>query len=473
MALTLTPLVRSVPLTASGHDFYRYKESRVVGSEADADGDPKRLQARQQAIDDGKLSAEEFDKAFAATPKAWYKAAAAEIAGSIRSLEELDEVSRERFGDASPNNRPLQDALAEVQHVAHQLLGRKLELEPDPPELDARPAESSAGPYGATRPEPMGASSARAPAAEPADRDDAATRAVSAARFLRRTEPGNPASYLILRALRWGELRVDSEGPDPRLLEAPPPQARSQLRRLQLEGKWEQLLEAAEQVMGTPAGRGWLDLQRYTLSACAGLGDGFHQVARAVAHELSTLLSELPGLPEMTLMDDMPTASRETQQWLHEMGFGNGTEAVKGAVAARVLDGEARSVKAADAALDRAMAEVGSGRPERGIELLMAEVARERSPRARFLRRTQIARIMVDAGMERIAMPILLDLLALIETHGLAQWEAGEQVAEPMALLYRCLLKLPDEPAGEHTLASLHPRICSLDPMQAIHLSRP
>ena len=155
---------------------------------------------------------------------------------------------------------------------------------------------------------------------------------------------GGPSPATLHRTSSSGDFDgessgLDSEGPDPRLLEAPPPQARSQLRRLQLEGKWEQLLEAAEQVMGTPAGRGWLDLQRYTLSACAGLGDGFHQVARAVAHELSTLLSELPGLPEMTLMDDMPTASRETQQWLHEMGFGNGTEAVKGAVAARVLDG--------------------------------------------------------------------------------------------------------------------------------------
>jgi len=31
-ALSLGPLVRSVPLTASGHDFYRYKESRAVGT---------------------------------------------------------------------------------------------------------------------------------------------------------------------------------------------------------------------------------------------------------------------------------------------------------------------------------------------------------------------------------------------------------------------------------------------------------
>jgi hypothetical protein len=47
-------------------------------------------------------------------------------------------------------------------------------------------------------------------------------------------------------------------------------------------------------------------------------------------------------------------------------------------------------------------------------------------------------------------------------------------VAEPMALLYRCFEKLPpDTVAGEHTRASLHPRICSLDPLQAMTLTQP
>lgn len=472
-ALSLAPLVRGVPLTAGGHDFYRYRESRTVGTEAEAAGDTKKLQARQQAIDEGKLSAEEFDKAFASTPKAWYKTAAASIDGCIEALHGLDELCRQKFADATPNYRPLEEALGEVQHVVHQLLGKKLDLEPDPPEATP-PTGNGAGAPAVAGVEPVAAAPGRAPTAEPADREDAAARAVSAARFLRRTEPHNPASYLILRGLRWGELRADQDGPDPRILEAPPPQARTQLRRLLLESKWDQLLEAAEAIMGTPAGRGWLDLQRYTLSACAGLGDPFHQVARAVAAELATLLHDLPGLPEMTLMDDMPAASRETQEWLHEIGLANGTVAGGDLVAAKLPPArDTSSARAGDAALERAMGEVGQGRPERGIALLMDVVTRERSARACFLRRTQIARIMVGSGMEQIAVPILLELITQIETHGLADWEAGPQVAEPMALLYQCLQKHPDEPAGGHSLASLHPRICSLDPLQAINLTRP
>jgi type VI secretion system protein ImpA len=78
---------------------------------------------------------------------------------------------------------------------------------------------------------------------------------------------------------------------------------------------------------------------------------------------------------------------------------------------------------------------------------------------------------MVDAGLEPIALPILLELLALIEAHKLSDWEAGNLVAEPMALLYRCMEKVPaDAVSGDHSKESLYPRICSLDPLQAMSL---
>jgi type VI secretion system protein ImpA len=68
-------------------------------------------------------------------------------------------------------------------------------------------------------------------------------------------------------------------------------------------------------------------------------------------------------------------------------------------------------------------------------------------------------------------VPILLELLTLIETHKLSEWEGGDLVAEPMALLFRCIEKLPAEVAvGNHSRENLYPRICSLDPLQAIAL---
>src|SRR6185436_19635992 len=69
-------------------------------------------------------------------------------------------------------------------------------------------------------------------------------------------------------------------------------------------------------------GRGWLDLQRYVLTACDRLGGSFDGVAAGVRSELRTLLAALPQLREMTLMDDAPTANGETQDWLDAQGLG-------------------------------------------------------------------------------------------------------------------------------------------------------
>ena len=479
VGLTLAPAVRSVPLNRSGHDHFKYTEARAVGYEAEVSSDPKRNQARQQAIEEGRLKPEDFDKGFEATPKSWYKELAADLRACVELLAALDRLGREKFGDAAPDFRRLQDALAEVQRVVGQLLARKLEIEPDPPAPE--PVVSGAGAAGQLGAIALGAElepsrgALGLVAAEPADRADATARATAAARFLQRTEPHNPASYLLLRGLRWGEVRAQGTTPDPRLLEAPSSQIRTHLKGLLLEARWPQLLEASEGIMATPAGRGWLDLQRYTLSACSGLGSEFDAVARAIRGELRALLAEVPALATMTLMDDLPAANPDTRRWLRDEGLSNGAPA-SGPEGEETppMSGTAGAQRTADPGLHRAMVEVRGGRPQRAIELLMDELGREKTPRARFLRRTQIARIMVDAGLEPIAMPILQDLLALIETHKLAEWEAGELVAEPMALLYRCIDTLPPEAtAGEHSRGTLYPRICSLDPLQAIHLKQP
>ena len=104
--------------------------------------------------------------------------------------------------------------------------------------------------------------------------------------------------------------------PDPRLLAAPPTADRVRLKTLALDEKWGPLLEAAEEVMATEYGRGWLDLQRYVAAACTALGPDYDAVRAAVAGTLRALLHDLPALPSLTLMDDTPTANAETRAWL-------------------------------------------------------------------------------------------------------------------------------------------------------------
>ncbi|MGH7553996.1 MAG: type VI secretion system domain-containing protein, partial [Longimicrobiales bacterium] len=119
-------------------------------------------------------------------------------------------------------------------------------------------------------------------------------------------------------------------------------------------------------------------------------------------------------------------------------------------------------------AYERAMERVRAGEPDKGIEMLIRLAAQEKSPRDRFLRRSQAASIMVETGREAVALPILEDLVREIDNHTLEEWEAGETVAQPLGLLFRCLLRHQGE---SDTTQSLYLRICRLDPLQAIQIA--
>lgn len=117
--------------------------------------------------------------------------------------------------------------------------------------------------------------------------------------------------------------------------------------------------------------------------------------------------------------------------------------------------------------LQRAEAELRAGRPKRAVELLMREAGRTRSRRGRFIRRTQAARILVDASLHGVAVPLLEELMSEIEDRRLEEWEPGELVAEPLALLWRCLRELDRD---DDTREQLYLRVCRLDPVQALVL---
>ena len=144
LGLKLDVAVRRVPLDRAGHDWLRIQESRTVPTEADAAADSSKAETRQALVAEGKTTPEEVERGFQATPKAWFKTLVADIDGSLEVLQNLDELSRERFGDAAPNYGALRKALEEVQRTAKQLLKRKLELEPDAVESTVAGVESAA-----------------------------------------------------------------------------------------------------------------------------------------------------------------------------------------------------------------------------------------------------------------------------------------------------------------------------------------
>ena len=99
--------------------------------------------------------------------------------------------------------------------------------------------------------------------------------------------------------------------------------------------------------------------------------------------------------------------------------------------------------------------------------MLMTSANRGRSRRDRFIRRTAVAQIMVQAGLFLVAVPLLEQLLAEIDEFKLEDWESGPVVATPMSLLWRSY----DRTDNHHLKEPLYLRICRLDPVQAIALT--
>lgn len=300
------------------------------------------------------------------------------------------------------------------------------------------------------------------------DREDANRRTVAMARYLRKQQPTSPVSYLILRGLRWGELRARPDNIDPLLLEAPPSENRQQLKRLSLEGKWQDVLEAAETAMGLPCGRAWLDIQRYVIKACQELGRNYDPVIAAIRSELKTLLSDYPKLPQQTLLDDTPAANHETQAWLKDyLNINCGGREGKSWFGDNPAPPESKPPLLD--AFEVASQAAKSSRVEKAIEIMTRQIAQEGSGRGRFQRRSQLAQICVATGNEAVAFPILEEIAAEIEHRKLEEWEAPDTVAQPLTLLFRCLDKLKRSPEDKE---KIYQQICRLDPAQALVLGK-
>jgi type VI secretion system protein ImpA len=464
--------LKSRPLSKAGYDWYKYKESRAVGYDDSSKSDKERKD-REQKIADGKLSAEGFDKAFVETPKAFYFQAEKNLDGCLATLKSLDEVCDEKFGSDGPALGRLKTSIEEVRHSVHALLEKKRETEPDPVEVVAA-ADGSPGAVATQGGVPAGAPGITISvltSSEPADRREAIATVARVAALLRQQDPHSPAPYLMMRGLRWGELRSGKGISDARLLEAPTTELRQHVKRLALAKKWSELLETAENAMSLPCSRAWLDLQRLVVGACAGLGEEYEPIAGAIRSELKALLQDVPQLLDAVLLDDTPAANGETRAWLQQLGtpaaeaLAENPPATDAAVASTNGQGSSSWLDKTADAYALAQDTLKAGQPEKAFEIMRKEIARQRSGRGRFERTMQLVELCVAAGKDTIAQPLLDDLSAAIEEHKLDNWEDNEMVAAALATIMRISRRVLDD---ESEKKRLFERICRLDPVRAL-----
>ena len=467
--------VRNSRMNVDGHSLNQYNQSRTVGYEDQAKT-PEQKKKRDKDLKEGKLPPEVFDKSFTETTKAFYADLEKQLDASLANLSALGTLCDEKFGngDDSPSFGILRTALEEVRHLAHHLLTEKRKIDPDPIVVEPPPPEdATASPdgestdAGESRPAETRISFSAAQSSESPARRELVEKVASVAASLRQKEPHSPAPYLMMRGLRWGDLRTASALADPAMLEAPPTEIRQQIKRLAMQEKWKDLLETAEAVMTLPCSRAWLDLQRFVIEACVALGGDYDAIAVAIRSELRCLLRDVPHLLDATLMDDTPAANGKTREWLQQILAEPGGGAP--AQAELPLDdspGPRWQKKFVDSVV-LAKEALRVGQADKAIDIMNQEISRQRSARGRFQRRLQFIEICVSAGKDTIVQPMLEDMIATIDAQKLEEWEDKSYMASAIITIMRASKKIQGNAAEKQKFFD---RVCRLDPAQALNV---
>lgn len=210
LALRKSPLTRAPGMNFS---WLEWNESRAfdipesVTGPLDADSQSRLAELKRQAVEENKTSGEDFRKAKASTPKVFYEDASKALAQAWDEYQGLDRVMDEKFGRQTPGLGELKKAIEEVRRVVDGILKEKRALEPDP--KAAGGAVAAAGEAGA---DGGGAVVYRVagPSGPIRSRGEALARLGEVADFFRQTEPHSPVSYLVQRAITWGQMPLET-----------------------------------------------------------------------------------------------------------------------------------------------------------------------------------------------------------------------------------------------------------------------
>ena len=123
-AVNNTPLVRASDGTS--YSYVHWKESQDVENlRRGAASDSEKRRQLDDALKEGKLEGEKFDKAVAATPLTHCNALLEQLSDCWNAYEQLDQVLEEKYGEAAPSLRAVKDAVGECRLLMNSIVKKK------------------------------------------------------------------------------------------------------------------------------------------------------------------------------------------------------------------------------------------------------------------------------------------------------------------------------------------------------------
>lgn len=204
--------IKEVPITNSAtagpnYNYLQWEESKQFDipenfDALDAEAQARATALRETATAEGKLTGEDWRKAKNTTRRAFYEEIYAALNECAGEFQALDRIMDQNFAQQTPGLSLLKKALDDVRSIIEKIVKEKRILEPDPVSAgqeetpgDALNGEQAAAGLGSTGPVRT--------------RADALRRLGEVAAYFQQTEPHSPVSYLVERAIKWGQMPLE------------------------------------------------------------------------------------------------------------------------------------------------------------------------------------------------------------------------------------------------------------------------
>lgn len=199
--------IKKAPITVDGWGYNGYLDSKKFDIPASFDGLSTDEQAKfnalkEQAERENRVTASKWEAAVVRTDRAFCEEVHVAILECEEEYTKLNAAIEQHFDrNQAPGLPEMRKALQEIKSQQNDLLELKRSEEPDPEDETAGEGDAS-GEHGETR---------RAGISGPiSSRSDALKRLTEVAAFFRKTEPHSPVSYLVNRAIQWGNMPLEN-----------------------------------------------------------------------------------------------------------------------------------------------------------------------------------------------------------------------------------------------------------------------
>ena len=200
----------------AGYSFFDYDDSKKFDIPENIDtldsADQQRYrELLAQAERENRATADKWRKAKAASRRAFYEQLYFNLEECLAEHKELNRVIEEKFDrNQMPGTSQLKKSLDDIQTLVKRLLEDKRAEEPDA--ADEAPTAETEGQNedGTAAVAAVGGTGVMVAAGAIQNRKDALKRLNELAEYFRKTEPHSPLSYLIGRAVKWGDMPLES-----------------------------------------------------------------------------------------------------------------------------------------------------------------------------------------------------------------------------------------------------------------------